>query len=144
MESQNHLPILIDLGTTSYNSTNGERSRSICPLISFENHMATKISKANQMVGLIRRNFAFLNADLFRRPFIAFLRPHLEYAHPVWSPHLKKHIKNIERVQRRATKLIDGFKNLEYQERLLRLNLPTLAFRRLRGDMIEVYKHLRC
>ena len=98
LESQNHLPILIDLGTTSYNSTNGERSRSICPLISFENHMATKISKANQMVGLIRRNFAFLNADLFRRPFIAFLRPHLEYAHPVWSPHLKKHINNIERV----------------------------------------------
>ena len=73
-----------------------------------------------------------------------FVRPHLEYAHPVWSPHLKKHINNIERVQRRATKLIDGFKNLEYQERLLRLNLPTLAFRRLRGDMIEVFKHLHC
>ena len=53
-------------------------------------------------------------------------------------------INNIERVQRRATKLIDGFKNLEYQERPLRLNLPTLAFRRLREDMIEVFKHLHC
>ena len=112
--------------------------------LSFENHMATKISKANQIVGLIRRSFAFLDADLFKRLYIAFVRPHLEYAHPVWSPHLKKYISNIERVQRRATKLIDGFKNLEYQERLLRLNLPTLAFRRLRGDMIEVFKHLHC
>ena len=112
--------------------------------LSFESHMSTKISKANQIVGLIRRSFSFLDADLFRRLFIAFVRPHLEYAHPVWSPHLKKHISNLERVQRRATKMIDGFKNLEYQERLHRLNLPTLAFRRLRGDMIEVFKHIHC
>ena len=109
--------------------------------LSFENHIAIKIFKANQIVGLIRRSFAFLDADLFRRIFIAYVQPHLEYAHPVWSLHLKKHINNIERFQRCATKLIDGFKNLEYQKRL---NLPTLAFRHLRGDMIEVYKHLHC
>ena len=95
--------------------------------LSFENHIAIKIFKANQIVGLIRRSFAFLDADLFRRLFIAYVRPHLEYAHPVWSPHLKRHINNIERVKRRATKLIDGFKNLEYQERLLRLNLLTFV-----------------
>ena len=57
--------------------------------LSFENHITTKISKANQIVGLIRRSFVFLDADLFRRLFIAFVRPNLEYAHPV-SPHLKK------------------------------------------------------
>ena len=112
--------------------------------LSLESHMAAKITKANQIVGLIRRSFSFLNGDLFRRLFNAFVRPHLEYAHPVWSPTLKKHINNIEEVQRRATKMIDGFKNLEYQERLVRLNLPTLAFRRLRVDMIEVFKHLHC
>ena len=105
--------------------------------LSFESHMAIKISKANQIAGLIRRSFSFLDGNLFKRLFIAFVRPHLEYA-----PHLKKHINSIERVQRRATKLIDGFKHLTYQERLRKLNLPTLAFRRLKGDMIEVYKHL--
>ena len=47
----------------------------------------------------------------------------------------------IEKVQIRATKLINGFQNLTYAERLEKLNLPTLAFRRLRGDMIETYKH---
>ena len=47
----------------------------------------------------------------------------------------------IEAVQIRATKLVDGLKHLEYKERLERCKLTTLRFRRLRGDMIEVYKH---
>ena len=41
----------------------------------------------------------------------------------------------------RATKLVDGFGNLDYPERLKRLNLPTLVYRRKRGDVIELYKH---
>ena len=47
----------------------------------------------------------------------------------------------IENVQIRATKLVDGLRTLDYSERLKRLDLPTLAYRRARGDMIEVYKH---
>ena len=78
---------------------------------------------------------------MFRKLFTAFVRPHLEYAVAVWSPHLKKHVDMIENVQMRATKLVDGFGKLTYQERLERLNLPTLAYRRLRGDVIEIYKH---
>jgi hypothetical protein len=46
----------------------------------------------------------------------------------------------IENVQKRATKQIPGMKNLSYEERLRKLELPTLSYRRLRGDMIEVYK----
>ena len=48
----------------------------------------------------------------------------------------------LESVQRRATKLIPDLKHLEYTERLSRLNLPTLFYRRARGDMIECYKYL--
>ena len=59
----------------------------------------------------------------------------------MWSPHLKRFTDLIENVQIRATKLVDHLGNLEYSERLKRLNLPTLAFRRLRGDLIEMYKH---
>jgi plasmid maintenance system killer protein len=51
-----------------------------------------------------------------------------------------KHIDMIENVQKRATKQIPGMKNLSYEERLRKLELPTLSYRRLRGDMIEVYK----
>ena len=45
-------------------------------------------------------------------------------------------------MQRRATKLVKQCKDLCYQERLKYLQLPTLAYRRVRGDMIEVYKIL--
>ena len=47
----------------------------------------------------------------------------------------------IENVQKRATKLVDGLNNLEYSQRLQILDLPTLIFRRARGDMMELFKH---
>ena len=72
----------------------------------------------------------------FSQLFRALVRPHLEYAQAVWQPYKRMHIDAIERVQRRATKKVQGLHDLEYPERLNRLGLPTLAFRRLRGDMI--------
>ena len=51
-----------------------------------------------------------------------------------------KHVTQIESVQRRATKQLPGMKKLSYPERLKSLNLPTLSYRRIRGDMIELYK----
>ena len=71
---------------------------------------------------------------------VAMVRPHVEYANSIWSPCRKGDIEAIEKVQKRATKLITLLKKLPYQERLLQLNLHTLKYRRLRGDMIEVYK----
>ena len=50
----------------------------------------------------------------------------------------KKHIEAVERVQRRATKQLPGMKDLPYPERLYILKLPTLVYRRARGDMIEI------
>ena len=60
----------------------------------------------------------------------------------VWSPHLNKYKEQLENVQRRATKLVPELKQLSYPDRLKKLNLPTLAYRRARGDMIQVYKIL--
>ena len=107
----------------------------------FEEHISEKVKKANAMVGLIRRSFSFLDCDLFKRLFTTFVRPHLEYAQAVWSPYLQKHINMLENVQIRATKLVDGLHKLNYPERLKKLDLPTLAYRRARGDMIQVYNH---
>ena len=47
----------------------------------------------------------------------------------------------VENVQIRATKLVDGFSQLDYSERLRRLDIPTLIYRRARGDIIEIFKH---
>ena len=51
-----------------------------------------------------------------------------------------KFIESVESVQRRATKLIPKIKNLTDPEKLKALNLPTLSYRRVRGDIIDVYK----
>ena len=109
--------------------------------LSFEEHMASKIKKANGIMGLIRRTFSYLDPATFKTLYTTFVRPHLEYAQPVWSPHFRKHIKMLEKVQIRATKLVDGMKNMDYTERLKELDLPTLLHRRERGDMIQVWKH---
>ena len=66
------------------------------------------------------------------------VRTQLDYASSVWAQYKKKHIDMIENVQKRATKQIPGMKNLPYEERLRKLELPTLSYIRLRGDMIEV------
>ena len=110
--------------------------------LKFSSHISTKINKANSVMGVIRRSFKALNSDTFKKLFVSLVRPHVEYANSVWSPYLKKDVISIENVQRRATKQIPGFRDLTYKERLTRLKLPTLAFRRLRGDMIETYKIL--
>ena len=94
--------------------------------------MSTKIKKANSVVGLIPRSFSYLDCKLFLKLFTTFVRSHLEYAQAVWSPHLIKHIDMIENVQKQATKLA-----LDYPERLKKLDLPTLSYRRARGDTEE-------
>ena len=53
----------------------------------------------------------------------------------------KKNITILGNVQRRASKLVDGFHHMSYSERLKKLNIPTLVYRRARGDMIEIFKH---
>ena len=107
----------------------------------FDEHVTRKVRVANAIVGQIRRSFSYLDCNSFRRLYTAFVRPHLEYAQAVWSPHLRKQVNILENVQIRATKLVNGLGNLDYQERLKRLKLPTLVYRRRRGDMIEIYKH---
>ena len=55
---------------------------------------------------------------------------------------LRKDIDMLEKIQRRATKLIPGLRDLRYEERLKECGLTTLETRRLRGDQIEVFKIL--
>ena len=68
------------------------------------------------------------------------VRSHLDYAMAVWHPYKIKHKIALENIQRRATKELPGMRNLSYVKKLTLLKLLTLVYRRLRGDMIEVYK----
>lgn len=108
--------------------------------LKFQKHTSVKVNKANQMWGVVKRAFKHMNPDIFKKLFCSHVRPHVEYAIQFWSPYLRKNIDQVEQVQRRATKSIPGFRNLSYKERLMKLDLPTLSYRRLRGSMIEVFK----
>ena len=108
--------------------------------LTFEQHINEKVNLTNSLVGMLRRTFAHLDKYVFKVLFISIVRPHLEYGAPIWNPYTRKLISQIENVQRRATKLIPGMHNLTYRERLEKWELPTLQYRRYRGDMIEVYK----
>lgn len=83
-----------------------------------------------------------MSKDSFLLLYKSLVRSHLEFVNSVWCPYKVGLIDELERVQRRATKLLSLCKNLDYENRLKFLNLPTLTYRRARGDMIQVYKIL--
>ena len=106
----------------------------------FYKHINNVISKANQMLGLIKRSFSYMNKHIFLKLYKSLVRPHLEYGNIIWHPLFKKQSIAIERVQRRATLLLKECKSMSYMERLKYLDLYSLKGRRLRGDLIETYK----
>ena len=110
--------------------------------LNFHKHISSAIQKANQMLGLIKRAFVNIDPDIFIPLYKALVRPHLEYCSVSWSPRFVTDDKKIEAVQRRATRLIPGMSSLSYPERLIKLELFSLHYRRERGDMIQVYKIL--
>ena len=83
-----------------------------------------------------------MDGQLMKQLYTALVRPHLEYGNVVWHPYLRKDVDMLEAVQHRATRMIPAFAKLSYEERLRRIDLPTLEYRRLRGDAIEAYKYL--
>ena len=99
-------------------------------------------SKGNQILGLIRRNITYKGKKLIIPLYKAIVRPHLEYCIQAWRPYRKKDIDTLERIQRRATKMIPELRDLSYEERLKEYGLTTLETRRLRADQIEVFKIL--
>ena len=108
----------------------------------FNEHISEKIKKTNCMLGLIKRNFKYLDENTLILLYKSLVRSQLEYASSVWFPYRKGLINKIKSIQRRATKLIPNLKNVTYIERLKHLKLPTLVYRRFRGDMIETFKIL--
>ena len=123
-------------------STEGERDLGVLIAKDLKpaQHIGKIVAKANRIVGLIKRNFTYMDTDMCCTLYCSLVRPHLEYAVQAWSPYFQKDIDELEKVQRRMTKLVPDLKNLPYETRCERLGITTLQKRRLRGDLIEVYK----
>ena len=111
--------------------------------LKFSEQCNTVVRSANSILGLIRRTIKCKSKKIITQLYKALVRPKLEYCVQAWRPHLKKDIQAIERVQHRATKMIDEIKSLSYEERLASTGLTTLEERRTRGDLIEVFKIIK-
>ena len=108
--------------------------------LKFHKHTAAAVKKASMVLGLVKKSFALLDCDTVPILYKSLVRPHLEYGNVIWGPFFKEDMKLVEKVQRRATKMITEVKELSYEDRLRALHLPSLLHRRRRGDMICTYK----
>ena len=108
--------------------------------LKFHKQVAAVVKNANSKLGLIKKSFARLDEDTLPLLYTSLVRSKLEYGNLIWGPFYKEDAKTVEKVQKRATKSIPTLKQLDYTDRLRKLNLPSLQHRRRRGDMIYAYK----
>ena len=96
--------------------------------------------KATQVLSQITKAFHYRDRFVFKKLYLQYVRPHLEYAIVAWSPWNQSDIDMLEKVQKKAVGYISGLKGSTYEEKLRELDLESLADRRLRIDMTQVFK----
>ena len=112
--------------------------------LTWSNHISRVCSRARQQLGLLYRQFyGDSSTSTLKALYITQVRPHLEYAIPVWDPHLSKDVDALESVQRFASKVCTKkWRDVSYEERLKMLNIDTLQSRRSQLKLCYLYKIL--
>ena len=108
--------------------------------LKFSAHIQKITRKAHSRACLIIRCFESRNVSALISAYSVYVRPIVEYCSEVWNPCLIKDINMLESVQRRFTKRLPGMRDLTYHQRLVALGLESLEMRRLRADLVFLYK----
>ena len=134
-----------NLGNSVMSVTEGERDLGVFVdrELKFHQQTAMTVKKANRMLGLIQRTFSTRNRSLILPLYKTMVRPILEYGNVAWGPIYETDKVRIEKVQRRATRLISEVRELSYEKRLQSLNIPSLEHRRYRSDMVQMFKIMK-
>ncbi|XP_065679099.1 uncharacterized protein LOC101234374 [Hydra vulgaris] len=111
----------------------------ITPDLKWHNNSTFATNKANRVLGMLYRTFSHMTPQLLKILYTTFVRPHLEFAVAASNPSSRIDIDKIEKVQRRATRLVPSYRHMSYKD-LNILNLTSLETRRIRGDLIQAYK----
>ena len=110
--------------------------------MSWNKHIDKITSRANRMLGLVRRNLRKCSAKIRQQAYISLVRPHLEYCCPIWNPHSKKNVTRIEAIQRRAARFV--LQQYEYRDSvsamLRTLEWDSLERRRQAASLVLLYK----
>ena len=116
-----------DLGVLIHNSANPSAQ------------VAAAVASANSALGQLLRGITYHDKTAYKRLYLQFVCPKLEYDVQAWSPWLQRDIQALEKVQIQAINQIQGLFG-SYEHKPAALNLPSLKGRRKRGDMLKVFK----
>jgi len=131
--------------TVELKQTTEERDLGIIltPDFKFSAQAAHAASKANAMTSTLKHTFISRDVETWASLYRTYIRPHLEFAISAWNPSLRRDITLLEKAQRRVTRLPNPLRGIGYEARLERMHLTTLETRRLRGDLIQMFKATR-
>jgi hypothetical protein len=108
--------------------------------LSWTQHITKICINATYWRKILHKCFTFKSPNVIKKLYTSIIRPKIEYASSIWNPISVKCMDMLEKVQRASIK-VGPLRKLNYSARLAKLELTTLKIRRLRGDLIQLFRY---